>query len=237
MEEEVLPIWNSWVRAVANLSHIDDAFNGTCWKEMSHGFSKLWMSHWSIVPIQDLPDNFEVICEVFRMYGVAAFKNKRRRNLREYSFTQRWTQFKRRQKNLHRNFVLISVDALRIGTSGRIYRCFNSRFDEKLELIKLVMAVFLGVDSSVAAPWFHRAIGRPIWSAYLWLMVCFVKNEFGEVRFHKHYGLNLWLVWMPKQKNFWWCTCRRDRFPEAKRKAIGKCILRGFDEESNKLEG
>jgi len=158
---EVLAIWNSLSTGRLTFPIIDTHYGLV--EEMSHACSSVDV-HMEI-PSRILPRIILKWLRVLSNVRVAAFKIKEKET---YGIQfHRGDRIQAKAKISFGTFALISVDALRIGLSDVIYRCFNSRFEsETLELNKVVMGHLEGVDSSVCGYLDPHVRLVTIWSAY-----------------------------------------------------------------------
>ena len=94
---------------------------------------------------------------------------------------------------------------------------------------KVVMGLSGGVDSTVAATLIHRAIGSNLYGIFVDNGLL-RKHEYEQVlETYKQLGLNVTGV---NASEHFYTKLAGKTLPEEKRKAIGKCFIDVFDEES-----
>lgn len=195
--------------------------------------STVWMSHADT--IVKLPDHFEVIAST-ESIPVAAFKSVRN----QYKFPVYGLQFHPEvtHTELGRQFLhnfLFEISDLEVNWSpGSFIEEKVTELKQKLGKDKVVLGLSGGVDSSVAAFLFHKAIGDRLHCIFIDNGLL-RKNEFEQVlASYKGLGLNVKGV---RAEERFLTALEGIKKPEKKRKAIGKTFIRVFEKEAKKIKG
>jgi GMP synthase (glutamine-hydrolysing) len=214
-------------KAVLKRKMRDDAFL----KDIRKG-SVVWMSHADT--IAKLPEQFETIAST-ESIPVAAFKSKEG----AYDLPVYGLQFHPEvtHSELGKEFLsnfLFEISNLEVNWSpGSFVEDKVKELREKLGKDKVVLGLSGGVDSSVAAFLFHRAIGKNLHCIFIDNGLL-RKNEFEQVLdSYKGLGLNVKGV---RAEGRFLKALEGAKKPEKKRKAIGKTFIRVFEEEAKKIQ-
>jgi GMP synthase (glutamine-hydrolysing) len=215
-------------KAVLKRKMHEDAFL----KDIPAG-SVVWMSHADT--ITGLPEEFEVIAST-ESIPVAAFRSRPEKFAFPVYGLQFHPEVTHTELGTHflRNF-LFEIAGLEVNWSpGSFIQDKVSELREKLGEDKVVLGLSGGVDSSVAAFLFHKAIGDRLHCIFIDNGLL-RKNEFEEV-LESYQGLGLNVLGVRAAKRFL-KALEGLKKPEKKRKAIGKTFIRVFEEEAKKIRG
>ena len=194
--------------------------------------SQVWMSHSDT--IQKLPPGFELLGTT-ESIPVAAFKSTGTDLNKIYGLQFHPEVYHSTEgKTILKNFLVNTCGCKQDWTPAHYITDTVASLKEMLGNSKVVMGLSGGVDSTVAATLIHRAIGSNLYGIFVDNGLL-RKNEFEEVLLsYKHLGLNVKGV---NSSEHFYTKLAGNTLPEDKRKAIGKCFIDVFDEESHKIEG
>jgi len=214
-------------KAVLQRKMREDAFL----KDIQRG-SVVWMSHADT--IAKLPDHFETIAST-ESIPVAAFKSQEG----FYKYPVYGLQFHPEvtHTELGKDFLsnfLFEIAGLEVNWSpGSFVEDKVRELKEKLGGDKVVLGLSGGVDSSVAAFLFHKAIGDQLHCIFIDNGLL-RKNEFEQV-LESYKGLGLNVKGVRAEERFL-DELKGAKKPEKKRKAIGKTFIRVFEKEAKKIK-
>ncbi len=194
--------------------------------------SQVWMSHSDT--IQQLPPGFELLGTT-ESIPVAAFKSTDDSKWLIYGLQFHPEVYHSAEgKKIISNFLVNACGCTRDWTAAHYITDTIASLKEMLGNSKVVMGLSGGVDSTVAATLIHRAIGPNLYGIFVDNGVL-RKNEFEEVlKTYKQLGLNVKGV---DASEHFYSKLAGKTLPEEKRKAIGKCFIDVFDDESHKIAG
>ncbi len=188
-----------------------------------------WMSHSD--EIKTLPAGFVRIAHTLNT-PIAAFANRSRKIYGvqfhpEVVHTQRGTQ-------VLSNFISQICGCLPRWTMDKFVETTVKQIKERVGHKKVILGLSGGVDSSVKAMLFHKAIGQRLHCVFVDNGLL-RRNEVASVQrtFHGHFHMNLAVV--NAEKNFL-SRLKGVTDPEEKRKIIGDEFARVFVEKSKKIK-
>jgi GMP synthase (glutamine-hydrolysing) len=189
--------------------------------------TQVWMSHADT--IASVPANFEIIASTPSV-AVAAYKIQNK-NIYGIQFHPEVTHTTE-GKNLLRNFVVHICGCTQDWTPDQFVESTIADLKGKLDGDKVVMALSGGVDSTVAAVFIHKAIGKNLHCIFVDNGLL-RKNEYQQVLdSYQHMGLNIKGV---DAKDKFYSALQGLSEPESKRKAIGRTFIDVFDEEAHRI--
>jgi GMP synthase (glutamine-hydrolysing) len=215
-------------KAVLKRSLKDDQFL----KEITKG-SVVWMSHGD--SIIKLPDNFEVIAST-ESIPVAAFRSKSdayKKPVYGLQFHPEVTHTELGKEFLS-NFLFEIAKVEKNWSPGFFVQDKVEQLKKELKDDHVVLGLSGGVDSSVAAFLFHRAIGDRLHCIFIDNGLL-RKDEYKQV-LKSYKGLGLNVKGVDASERFL-DALKGISEPEKKRKAIGKTFIRVFEKEAKKIKG